>query len=71
MRENLNEILDRLLAEENVRAFYMFAEEDVWTRETMEAAIDRAAARNKTEILSLLMDEQNRRFPKKKKIFDL
>lgn len=71
MRENLNQILEHLLTEENLPAFHMFAKENVWTRETIEAAIEKASAGKKTGILSVLMDEQNRRFPRKKKTFDL
>ena len=40
------------------------------TEETLEAGIEYAQRTGKTEILSVLMDEKYRRFPKKKKTFD-
>ena len=37
----------------------------------IEAAIDWASRKQKTELLSILMNEQHKRFPKKKKTFEL
>ena len=71
MKEHQEEILDRLLDQENLKVFRLFSEENIWTREVMERAIDRAAVKEKTEILSFLMDERNKRFPNREKTFDL
>lgn len=71
MKEHQEEILDRLFDQENLEVFRLFSEENIWAKEVMERAIDRAAIKEKTEILSFLMDERNKRFLNRKKTFDL
>lgn len=55
-------------SQENLR---FFSEQSYWTEEGISAGIDCAAALGKTEILSALMDEKYRLFPKRKKVFEL
>ena len=47
------------------------AEKNYFTKDGIEAAIDWASKKHKTELLSFLMNEQHKRFPKKKKTFEL
>ncbi len=47
-----------------------FCEEKYFTKETMDVAIEAAAQEKKTEILSMLMDEKRKLFPKQKKTFE-
>ena len=60
------------LTEENQMPFVQFmAEKNYFTKDGIEAAIDWASKKHKTELLSFLMNEQHKRFPKKKKTFVL
>lgn len=60
------------LTEENQMPFVQFmAEKNYFTKDGIEAAIDWASKKHKTELLSFLMNEQHKRFPKKKKTFEL
>ena len=49
----------------------LLAEKNYFSKEGIEAAIDWASRKQKTELLSILMNEQHKRFPKKKKTFEL
>ena len=49
----------------------LMAEKNYFSKEGIEAAIDWASRKQKTELLSILMNEQHKRFPKKKKTFEL
>lgn len=60
----------KYVLEENPAMLKFFCEEIYFTEESLEAAIEVAASEKKTEILSLLMDEKHRLFPKKKKKFE-
>lgn len=61
-----------LLKAEDEAGLRFLAEQKYWTREAMEHVIDRALALQKTELLSLLMEEKRKRFPGKgKKRFEL
>ena len=48
-----------------------FGKEGFWSRDTLEGAIEEAAEKEKTEILSVLMEQRHRYFPKQKKVFEL
>lgn len=48
-----------------------FGKKGLWTRDALEDAIEKAAEKKKTEILSVLMEQRHLYFPKKKKVFDL
>lgn len=63
---------DELLKEEDQMPFInLMAEKNYFSKEGIEAAIDWASRKQKTELLSILMNEQHKRFPKKKKTFEL
>ena len=60
------------LKEEDQMPFInLMAEKNYFSKEGIEAAIDWASRKQKTELLSILMNEQHKRFPKKKKTFEL
>lgn len=66
------EVTVRLVAErEDVRMARFLAAGGYWTRESLEYGIETAGTLKKTEILSVLMDERYRLFPKKRKTFEL
>lgn len=56
---------------EDAHMLQFFCRAGYWDQEAMDAAVDAASEGKKTEILSLLMDEKRRLFPKKKKVFEL
>lgn len=63
---------DELFKEEDQMPFInLMAEKNYFSKEGIEAAIDWASRKQKTELLSILMNEQHKRFPKKKKTFEL
>ena len=64
--------LENYLKEEDQMPFInLMAEKNYFSKEGIEAAIDWASRKQKTELLSILMNEQHKRFPKKKKTFEL
>ena len=68
----VNSAKKNYLTEENQMPFVQFmAEKNYFTKDGIEAAIDWASKKHKTELLSFLMNEQHKRFPKKKKTFEL
>lgn len=48
-----------------------FSEKDLWTRPSINAALERAAELKKTEITALLTEEKALKFRAKKKSFEL
>ena len=56
---------------EDMEGLKFLSGQGYFTEETIEQAIETAASEKKTAVLSLLMDEKYRYFPKKKKVFDL
>lgn len=63
---------DELFKRRRSDAIYqLMAEKNYFSKEGIEAAIDWASRKQKTELLSILMNEQHKRFPKKKKTFEL
>lgn len=66
-----SEMMKALINHEDMDGIKIFSFENIWTRECIDEAIDLASAKGKTEILSYLMDEKNRKFSKKKKTFEL
>lgn len=71
VRKEQKHMISELIEKEELPVFYVFSEENIWTKESLEYAIDVASGKEKTGVLSILMDEQNRRFPKKRKVFEL
>ena len=71
LREHLMEA-GRILAEsEEIEELKFLSEKEYWTPEALDEAILAAAEKKKTEILSYLMDEKYKRYPKEKKKFEL
>ena len=56
---------------EDMRLARFLSDEEYWTKESLEYGIETASKLKKTEILSMLMDERYRLFPKKRKTFEL
>ena len=56
---------------EDTETLRFFGRNGYWTREAIEQAIDAVSVEKKTEVLSVLLEERRRYFPKKKKIFEL
>ena len=69
INQNQKDIIGHLVErEENENLKYLLS--GAVTEETLETGIESAQEFGKTEVLSMLMDEKYRRFPKKKKTFD-
>ena len=71
LKEHLEEGVKFLVETEDLDGFRFFCRENYWTEKTLGRAMEFAAQAQKTEILSFLMDEKHRRFPIKKKTFEL
>lgn len=56
---------------EKMEVLRYFTRHGYWTKESLEDGIDCAARLGKTEILSVLMDEKCRSYPRKRKTFEL
>ena len=63
--------MNYLKEEDQMPFINLMAEKNYFSKEGIEAAIDWASRKQKTELLSILMNEQHKRFPKKKKTFEL
>lgn len=71
VKQHQCEMMDYLKEEDQMSFLSLMAQKDYFSREGLDRAIDWASKKQKTEILSFLMDEQNRKFPKKRKTFEL
>lgn len=71
LKQHQCEMMEYLTQEDQMPFMKLLAEKNYFTKEGIEAAIDWASKNQKMEILSFLMDEQHKRFPKKKKTFEL
>lgn len=71
VREHQEEILEYLTDTENLAVLREIARRDLWDREALEQAADRAARTGRREVLSFLMDEKHRRFPEKRRKYEL
>ena len=71
IRCHLNEIVKYLIQEKNLHRLRFISEKNIWSEEIIEEAVDFSAQAGETEILSFLMNEQHKLFPKKKKRFEL
>lgn len=58
MKENLPEIGAYLAETGNLHRLEVLSEEKIWTREGIDAALDRAAQKRETEIAAFLMNER-------------
>ena len=71
IRLHLEEAASYLIENEQTERLQFLSEGKLWTPEGLEAAIQCASDQKKPEILSLLMNEQHQRMPRKKKRFVL
>ena len=71
VKQNQCEMMNYLKEEDQMPFINLMAEKNYFSKEGIEAAIDWASRKQKTELLSILMNEQHKRFPKKKKTFEL
>lgn len=71
LRKNLTEVMVLLTEKDEVDKIRFLTEEKIISEEAFMSAIECAAKYGKTELLSILMDEKRKAFPKKKKSFDL
>lgn len=71
LTSHMDAAADVYVEREDAEMLRIFGQKGYWTKDSLEYAVDIAAKRKKTEILSLLMEERYRLFPKKKKVFEL
>lgn len=71
LRTNLTEVMVLLTEKEETDNIRFLLNAEIVSAEAFDAAIECATKQGKTEILSILMDEKRKVFPKKKKTFDL
>lgn len=71
IRLHLEEAASYLIENEQTERLQFLSERKLWTFEGLGAAIQCASDQKKPEILSLLMNEQHQRMPRKKKRFVL
>lgn len=68
---HMEDVADYLVEMEEVEGILFLSDTDCWTENALNHAIQKATEEKKTEVLSILMDEKHRRYPKKKKTFEL
>lgn len=71
MTAHIEDAADYLIEMEDIEGLAFLSDENYWTEAALNYAIQRATEGKKTEALSLLMDEKHRRYPKKRKTFEL
>lgn len=71
IRRHTRETAVYLTETEDIDGLKFLSVEGLWREHALEAAIEKAAEERRTEVLSFLMDEKHRRYPKKRKRFEL
>jgi len=71
LRKNLTEIMVFLTEKEEMEQIRFLIKTGITSEDAFTSSIECAAEQGKTEVLSVLMDEKRKAFPKKKKTFDL
>lgn len=72
LKNHMESVCTYLISKEDVEGLRFLSDQNYWSRESMEIALDLAAGAKKTELLSLLMDERRKRYPSNgKKMFEL
>ena len=71
VREHQAEVLQYLTDTENMAVLREIARRDLWEKEALDGAADHAARTGHREVLSFLMEEKHRRFPEKRKKYEL
>ncbi len=71
VREHLCDVMEELIMQADLEGLGFLSAGGFFTEEALDYGIAKAAQEKETEILSRLMDEKHRRYPKKKKNFCL
>lgn len=71
VKRHIKEAVHLLIKNEDKNIFSFLSENDYWTEEALDYGIQYAGKLGGTEILSVFMDEKHRRFPGKRKVFEL
>lgn len=71
LKENADEAAALLIRDDDPRGLSFLAENGVFTRKSIEAAVEAAAQAGRAECLGVLLNERHRRFAPKEKTFDL
>lgn len=71
LKEHMNCAGERYVLREDTDMLRFFGQAGYWTEEALDEAIERASEEKSPVVLSLLMEEKHRCFPKKKKVFEL
>lgn len=71
VREHLKIAVKELVQREDMESIQFLMEGNYWKKEALDQGIDEASRQKKIDILSYLMEEKGKNFPKKKKIFEL
>lgn len=71
LKKNVTEIMVLLTEDEEIEKIRFLVNEKIVSEEAFLLAVECATKQGKTEVLSVLMDEKRKAFPKKKKTFDL
>ena len=71
VRKHLKDAVSALVQKEEMESLQFLSEGNYWEKDALNQGIDAASLQKKTEILSFLMEEKGKKFPKKKKTFEL
>lgn len=71
VRGHMDEIAEVLVKKEDMKNIRFLSTLKCWDKASLDTGIDAASELGKTEILSFLMDEKKKLYPKKRKTFDL
>lgn len=71
VKNNLRKAVKYLVQKEDIENLHFLSERNYWEKEALEQGIDEASQQKKIDILSFLMEEKGKGFPKKKKTFEL
>lgn len=71
IRERYREIVEYLITEERFESIRLLSEKHLWDIEMIDYALEIASGKEKTELLSYLMDEKLNAFGSKRKVFKL
>ena len=71
VREHLEAAVDYFIGQEDVEGLRFLGTGGYWTEAALNYGISAAAERKETEILSVLMDEKHKKFPRVRKKFEL
>lgn len=71
LTEHLEAAAQMLVADEDMEGLRLLSEKDLWTRQSLNAALDKAAELKKTEVIAFLAEEKSSGFRAAKKSFEL